>query len=176
MTLEEQNELPKSTLYTMFWSHGMQVYHTLRLRNYVSCEMYTMGYGKDFEMFVTDSTFELPRMKKGGNRKQTLVIGVAALSRQNSFSSNSQVSLGPNGENTLGKRILDANGDQNAQNCINSDEEQLIASGEATVENVGMGTNKNQRTVTFELSQAQSGASSLTLTSPPLVSSDCLST
>ena len=76
--------------------------------------------------------------------------------------------MGPNGENTVGKRILDANGDQNAQNCEDSGEEQLIAFGEATIENVG-------RTVTFELSQAQSGASSTAPTSPLLVSSDCLS-
>ena len=32
-------------------------------------------------------------------------------------------------------------------------EEQLIAFGEATVEDVGMGTEKSSRTVTFELSQ-----------------------
>ena len=115
-------------------------------------------------------------MKKGGgNKKQTPAMGVAALSRKNSFSPNYQVSLGPNGENTVGKRILDANGDQNAQNCENSGKEQLIAFGEATIENVGMGTDKNPRTVTFELSQAQSGANSLTPTSSPLVSSDCVS-
>ena len=75
----------------------------------------------------------------------------------------------------VGKRIFDANGDQNAQNCVNSGEEQLTAFGETTIKNVGMGTDKNPRTVIFELSQAQSGASSLTPTSPPLVSSDCLS-
>ena len=57
----------------------------------------------------------------------------------------------------------------------NSGEEQLIAFGEATIENVGMGTDKNSRTVTFELSQAKSGTSSSTTTPPPLVSSDCLS-
>ena len=108
-----------------------------------------LGYGKDFEMFAADSKFELPKMKKGGNKKQTPAMGVAALSRQNSFSPNSQVSLGPNGENTVGKRILDANGDQNTQNCTNSGEEQLIAFGEATVENVGMRTDKNPRTVTL---------------------------
>ena len=62
-----------------------------------------MGYGKDFEMYLADSKFELPRMKKGGNRKQSPAMGVAALSRQNSFSPNSQVSLGPNRENTVGK-------------------------------------------------------------------------
>ena len=102
-------------------------------------------------------------------------MGVAARSRQNSFSPNSQVSLGPNGENTIGKRVLDANGEQNAQNCINSGEEQLIAFGEATIENAGMGTDKNPRTMTFELSQAKSGTSSLVATPPSLVSSDCLS-
>ena len=84
---------------------------------------YAMGYGKDFEMFLADSKFELPKMKKGGNKKQTPAMGVAALSRQNSFSPNSQVSTRPNGENTVGKRILDANGDQNTQNCENSGEE-----------------------------------------------------
>ena len=78
-------------------------------------------------------------------------MGVSALSRQNSFSPNSQVSSGPIGENTVGKRILDAIGDQTTQDSVNS-EEQLIAFGEATIENVGMGTEKNSRTVTFELS------------------------
>ena len=134
-----------------------------------------MGYGKDFEMLAADSKFELPKMKKGGNKKQTPAMGVAALSRQNSFSPNSQVSMGPNGENTGGKRFLDANGDQNTQNHVKSGEEQIIAFGEATIENVGIGADKNPRTVTFELSQAQSGASSSTPTSPPLVSSDCVS-
>ena len=47
---------------------------------------YAMGYGKDFEMFASDSKFELPRMKKGGNKKQTPAMGITALSRQNSFS------------------------------------------------------------------------------------------
>ena len=134
-----------------------------------------MGYGKDFEMFAVDSKFGLPKMKKGGNKKQTPAMGVTALNRQNSFFPNSQFSSGPNGKNTVGKRILHANGDLNTQNCMNSGEEQLIAFGEATIENVGMGTDKNPRTVTFELSQAQSGASSSTPTSPPLVSSDCVS-
>ena len=97
---------------------------------------YAMGYDKDFEMYLTDSKFELPRMKKGGSRKQSPAMGVATLSRQNSFSQNSQVSLGPNGENTAGKRILDANRGQNAQICTNSGEEQLIAFGEATIENL----------------------------------------
>ena len=69
-------------------------------------------------------------------------MGVAELSRQNSFSPNSQVSSGPNGENTVGKRVLDANGDQNAQNCTESGEEQLTAFGEAKIENVGMGIEK----------------------------------
>ena len=84
---------------------------------------YSMGYGKDFKMYLADFKFELPRIKKGGNRKQSLAMGVAALSRQNSFSPNSHVSLGPSGENTVGKSFLDANGDQNAQNCTNSGEE-----------------------------------------------------
>ena len=66
---------------------------------------YAMDYGKDFEMFAADSKFELPKMKKGGNKKQTLAMGVAALSRQNSFSPNSQATSGPNGANTVEKRI-----------------------------------------------------------------------
>ena len=137
---------------------------------------YAMGYSKDVEMFVADSKLELPRMKKDGNKKQTPAMGVAALSRQNSFSLNSQVSLRPNEENTVAKRILDANGNQNVQNCTNSGEEQLIAFGEATIENVGMGTDKNPKSVTFELSQAtQVDASSSTPTSRLLVSNDCLS-
>ena len=105
---------------------------------------YAMGYDKDFEMYLADSKFELPWMKKGGN----------------------------NGQNTVGKRILDANGDQNTQNFTNSGEEQLIAFGEATIEYVDMGTDKNSRTVTFELSQAKSGKSSLLATPPSLVSSE----
>ena len=66
---------------------------------------YAMGYGKTFEMYLVDFRFELPRMKKGGNRKQSPAMGVAALSRQNSLSPTSQVSSGPNGENTVGKRM-----------------------------------------------------------------------
>ena len=93
----------------------MQVYH-IYTQTEKLCKLrdvyYAMGYSKDFEMFLADSKFELPRMKKGGNNKQTPAMGVAALSRQNYFSPNSQVSLGPNGENTVEKRILDANGDQ----------------------------------------------------------------
>ena len=135
---------------------------------------YAIGYAKDFDMLVADSKFELPRMGKGGNRKQTPAMGVSALSRQNSFSPNSQVSSGPNGENTVGKRILDATGDQTTQNSVNSGEEQLIAFGEATLENVGMGTDKNTRTVTFELSQAQGDIGSSTTSPPPLISNDCL--
>ena len=80
--------------------------------------------------------------------------------------------MGPNGENIVGKRILDANGDQKTQNCMNSGEDQLITFGEATIENVGIGTDKNPRTVTFEMPQTQGGASSSTPTSPP-VSSNC---
>ena len=55
----------------------------------------------------------------------------------------------------------------------NSGKEQLIAFGEVTIENVGMGTDKNPRTVTFELSQAKSGTSSSEATPLPLVPSDC---
>ena len=136
---------------------------------------YAMGYAKDFDMFLADSKFELPGMKKGGNRKQTPAMGVSALSRQNSFSPNSLVSLGPIGEIAVGKRVLDATGDQTTQNSVNSGEEQLIAFGEATIENVGMGTEKNTRPVTFELSQVPGDRGSSTTSPPPLISSDCIS-
>ena len=94
---------------------------------------YAMGYAKNFDMYLADSKFELPKIKEG-KAKQTPTMGVSALSRQNSFSPNSRVSSGPIGENTVGKRILDANGDQTTQNNVNSGEEQLIAFGEATIE------------------------------------------
>ena len=128
---------------------------------------YAIGYSKDIDMYLAEYGFDLPKVKKGGNRKQSLTMGVAALSRQNSFSPSSQVSSGPNGENTVGKRILDANGDKNVQNCTKSGEEQLIAFGEATIENVGMGTDKTPRTVTFELQQTKSGISSSAAIPPP---------
>ena len=41
-TLKEQNGLPRSTLHTIFWSHGIQVCHTLKLKNCVNCEKCTM--------------------------------------------------------------------------------------------------------------------------------------
>ena len=136
---------------------------------------YAMGYAKDFDMYLADSKLELPKMKKGGKAKQTPTMGVSALSRQNSFSPSSQVSSGPIGENTVGKRILDANGDQTTQNNVNSGEEQLIAFGEATIENVGIGTEKNSRTVTFELSQVPENRGLSTTSPPPLISSDNIS-
>ena len=132
---------------------------------------YAMGYAKDFDMYLADSKFELPKMKKGGKAKQTLTMGVSALSRQNSVFPSSQVSSGPIGENTVGKRILD----QTTQNNVNSGEEQLIAFGEATIENVGMGTEKNSRTVTFELSQVPENRGLSTTSPPPLISSDNIS-
>ena len=46
---------------------------------------YAMGYAKDFDMFLADSKFELSKMKKGGNKKQTTAMGVSALSRHNFF-------------------------------------------------------------------------------------------
>ena len=58
---------------------------------------YTMGYDKDFEMYLADSKFELSRMKKGGNRKQSPAMGVAALSRQNSFSQTPKLYQDPMG-------------------------------------------------------------------------------
>ena len=65
--------------------------------------------------------------------------------------------MGPNEEN-IGKRILEIDGGQmqNANNA-NTGEEQLIAFGEATVEDVGMGPERNSRIVTFELSQIDGG-------------------
>ena len=133
---------------------------------------YAMGYAKNFDMYLADSKFELPKMKKGGKAKQTSTMGVSVLERQNSFSPSSQISLGPNGENTVGKGILEADGGQTTQNNANSGEEQLIAFGEATVEDVGMGTEKNSRTVTFELSQVPENRGLSTTSPPPLVSSD----
>ena len=80
---------------------------------------YSMGYAKNFDMYLADSKFELPRMKKGGKAKQTPSMGVSAF-------------------------------------------------GEATVEDIGMGPERNSRTVTFELSQR----SEETASPPPLISSD----
>ena len=125
-----------------------------------------MGYAKNFEMYLADLKFELPRMKKGGKAKHTPSMGVSVRERQSSFSPISQISSGPNGEN-VGKRILDIDGDQpNKTNNVNSGEEQLIAFGEATVEDVGMGPERNSRTVTFELSQRSEDTAS----PPPLIS------
>ena len=132
---------------------------------------YAMGYAKNFDMYLADSKFELPKMKKVGKAKQTPTMGVSVLERQNSFFPSSQISSGPNWENT-GKRSLEVDGGQTTQNNENSGEEQLIAFGEATVEDVGMGTEKNSRTVTFELSQVPENRG-LSITSPsPLISSD----
>ena len=136
---------------------------------------YAMGYAKNFDMYLADSKFELPKMKKGGKAKQTPTMGVSVLGRQNSFSPSSQISSGPSGENTVGKRILEADGGQTTQNNANSGEEQLIAFGEATVEDVGMGTEKNSRTVTFELSQVPENRGLSTTSPPPLISSDNIS-
>ena len=130
-----------------------------------------MGYAKNFDMYLADSKFELPKMKKGGKAKQTPTMCVSVLGRQNSFSPSSQISSRPNGENT-GKRILEADGGQTTQNKVNSGEKQLIAFEEATVEDVGMGTEKNSRTVTFELSQVPENRGLSTTSPPPLISSD----
>ena len=85
------------------------------------------------------------------------------------------MSSGPNGENTVGKRILEEEGGQTTQNNVNSGEEQLIAFGDATVEDIGMGTEKNSRTVTFELSQVPENRDLSTTSPPPLISSDNIS-
>ena len=67
---------------------------------------YAMGYGKDFEIFVADSKFELPKMQKGGNKKQTPAIGVTALSRQNSFFPKLSSFIGTQGGEYSGKKNL----------------------------------------------------------------------
>ena len=125
----------------------------------------------NFEMYLADSKFVLPRMKKGGKAKQTPSMGVSVWERQNSFSPSSQISSGPNGEN-IGKKILEADGGQTSQNNANSGEEQLITFGEATVEDVGVRTERNSRTVTFELSQVSENRGLATTSPPPLISSD----
>ena len=38
---------------------------------------YSMGYAKNFDMYLADSKFELPSMKKGGKAKQTPSMGVS---------------------------------------------------------------------------------------------------
>ena len=152
-------------------SSKMQIKKLCKLREIY----YAMGYAKNFDMYLADSKFELPKMKKGGKAKQTPTMDVSALGRQNSFSPSSQISLGPVGENTVGKRILDADGGQTTQNNVNSGEEQLITFGEATIEDVGMGTEKNSRTVTFELSQVPENRGVSTTSPPPLISSDNIS-
>ena len=64
----------------------------------------------------------------------------------------------------MGKRTSDIDGNQTNQNSG----EELIAFGEATVEDIGMGPERNPRTVTFELSQRLVETAS----PPPLISSD----
>ena len=59
-------------------------------------------------------------------------------------------------------------GKTNKSNNENPGEEQLIAFGEATVEDIGMGRERNPRTVTFELSQRLEETNS----PPPLISSE----
>ena len=114
-------------------------------------------------------------MKKGGRAKQTPTMGVSVPGRENSFSQSSQISSGPNGENTVGKRILETDGGQTTQDNVNSGEEQLIAFGEATVEDVGRGIEQNSRTVTFELSQVPENRGLSTTFPKPLISSDNIS-
>ena len=86
------------------------------------------------------------------------------MTRQGSFSQSPSTSFGPNGENTVGKRVLAGSRDQN-KNFY--DEQQLIAFGEATIEDVGPGTQRNPRTVTFELSQEGTELTANSL--PPLI-------
>ena len=44
MTQKEQNGLPRNTLHTIFWSHGMQVCPILKLKNCASYEKFTMPW------------------------------------------------------------------------------------------------------------------------------------
>ena len=46
---------------------------------------YSMGYAKNFDMYLADLKFELPRMKKGGKAKQTPSMGVSVRERQSVF-------------------------------------------------------------------------------------------
>ena len=62
-------------------SSKMQIEKLCKLREIY----YVMGYAKNFDMYLADSKFELPKMKKGGKAKQTPTMGVSALGRQNSF-------------------------------------------------------------------------------------------
>ena len=41
---KKQNGLPRNTLHTIFWSHGMQVCPILQLKNCVSYEKFTMPW------------------------------------------------------------------------------------------------------------------------------------
>ena len=91
-------------------------------------------------------------------------MGVPAIIRQGSFFQNPSTSFGPNEENNVGKRVLAGSRDQNENS---DDEQQLIAFGEATIEDVVPGTKRNPRTVTFELSQE--GIKSTANSPPPLI-------
>ena len=64
----------------------------------------------------------------------------------------------------MGKRVLAGSRDQNDNS---DDEQQLIAFGEATIEDLDPGTQRNPRTVTFELSQE--GTESKANSPPPII-------
>ena len=91
-------------------------------------------------------------------------MGEPSIIRQGSFSQNPSTSFGPNGKNNVRKRVLAGSRDQNENS---DDEQQLIVFGEATIEDVGPGTQRNPRTVTFELSQE--GTESTANSPPPLI-------
>ena len=46
---------------------------------------YSMGYAKNFDMYLADSKFELPRMKKGGKAKQTPINGCICMRKMKFF-------------------------------------------------------------------------------------------
>ena len=98
-----------------------------------------LDYSVEWQLFLELTKEEhVTKYKEVYKAGIELLDAIAVLGRQNSFSPKLSSFIRPNGENTVGKRILDANGDQNAQNCVNSGEEQLIAFEEAIIEHVGM--------------------------------------
>ena len=64
-------------LVTWYASSQMQIEKLCKLREIY----YALGYAQDFDMYLADSKFELPKMKKGGKMKQTPAMGVSALNR-----------------------------------------------------------------------------------------------
>ena len=72
MTQKEQNGLPRSILHIIFWLHGMQVCHILRLTNCSSYEMCTMPWAmaKIFKCFWQILNLNFPRSKGVGTKSK----------------------------------------------------------------------------------------------------------